>query len=150
MIKPKKASNESDAEKQYREAAQVMLVHELQQFPLVFKGGTALRLLHGSRRFSEDLDFDLALDMSDEERRVLMEQIRQHLYDKEGRWTRDKKINGSDQTFNYYFRAHYKIGSNRPKSVKIEVSRFKSKKTFNGYPYIIKPIQTLPRYEHMI
>jgi len=139
IIKPQKASTESDTEKQYREAAQAMLVHELQQFPLVFKGGTALRLLHGSKRFSEDLDFDLSLEMSDEERQVLTEKIRQHLYDKEERWTRDKKINGSEETFNYYFRAHYKIESNRPKSIKIEISRYKPTKNIQLVSLVNQP-----------
>lgn len=46
----------------YREYAQHLLLSYLYQKPatdnLYFKGGTALRLLHRSPRFSEDLDFD--------------------------------------------------------------------------------------------
>ncbi|MHB8893663.1 MAG: nucleotidyl transferase AbiEii/AbiGii toxin family protein [Candidatus Geothermincolia bacterium] len=49
-----------------REYWEVVLLNRLFEFPagndLVFKGGTALRLAFGSPRFSEDLDFSLAVD----------------------------------------------------------------------------------------
>ncbi len=67
------AENHADSDEQLREVAQIGLLQELQQFPLVFKGGTALRFLHGSRRFSEDLDFDVAADLSDGARHELAE-----------------------------------------------------------------------------
>src|SRR3990167_7676647 len=46
-----------------REYAQHLFLAELYQLPgsekLLFKGGTALRIVYGSPRFSEDLDFSL-------------------------------------------------------------------------------------------
>ncbi|MBI1974120.1 nucleotidyl transferase AbiEii/AbiGii toxin family protein [Candidatus Micrarchaeota archaeon] len=44
-------------EKKYVHA---LLLNELADYPVVFKGGTYLWLLHGLRRFSEDLDFTAA------------------------------------------------------------------------------------------
>lgn len=44
-----------------REYLQAIFINELYALPgsekLIFKGGTSLRLMHGSNRFSEDLDF---------------------------------------------------------------------------------------------
>jgi predicted nucleotidyltransferase component of viral defense system len=49
-----------------REAWELILLKGLFDSPfgrdLIFKGGTALRLAHGSPRFSEDLDFSLSQD----------------------------------------------------------------------------------------
>lgn len=46
-----------------REYLQSLILHSLQRagamIPLAFHGGTALRILYGSQRFSEDLDFAL-------------------------------------------------------------------------------------------
>ncbi len=46
-----------------REYFQHLFLAELYKFPdagkLLFKGGTALRIVYGSPRFSEDLDFSL-------------------------------------------------------------------------------------------
>lgn len=52
-----------DVEQVIREEAELFVLKELFESPfydrLVFKGGTALRLVYGSCRFSEDLDFSL-------------------------------------------------------------------------------------------
>jgi len=49
-----------------REFWEVLILKGLFDSPegkfLIFKGGTALRLVYGSPRFSEDLDFSLAED----------------------------------------------------------------------------------------
>ena len=49
-----------------REYAQHLFLSELYQLPgsekLLFKGGTALRIIYNSPRFSEDLDFSLFTD----------------------------------------------------------------------------------------
>ncbi len=46
-----------------REYFQHLFLSELYKFPdgekMLFKGGTALRVIYGSPRFSEDLDFSL-------------------------------------------------------------------------------------------
>lgn len=53
-----------DVEQVIREEAELIVLKRLLEAPfydrLVFKGGTALRLVYGSFRFSEDLDFSLA------------------------------------------------------------------------------------------
>jgi predicted nucleotidyltransferase component of viral defense system len=55
-----------DATQVVREYWEVILLKDLLESPhgrnLVFKGGTALRLVYGSPRFSEDLDFALLED----------------------------------------------------------------------------------------
>src|SRR6056297_357535 len=45
---------------------------------LAFLGGTAIKICHGSSRFSEDLDFD-NFDLSDEEFGALVEKVREEL-----------------------------------------------------------------------
>ncbi|MEX2405164.1 MAG: nucleotidyl transferase AbiEii/AbiGii toxin family protein [Candidatus Paceibacterota bacterium] len=45
---------------------------------LVFLGGTALRIVHGNTRFSEDLDFD-NFDLSEDEFTALTEEIKKEL-----------------------------------------------------------------------
>ena len=42
---------------------------------LVFKGGTALRLVYGSPRFSEDLDFSLTADRLRDKFTILIKKI---------------------------------------------------------------------------
>jgi predicted nucleotidyltransferase component of viral defense system len=65
-----------DAEQVVREEAELIVLKELFESPfydrLVFKGGTALRLIYGSFRFSEDLDFSItkAIGFSDFQRAV--------------------------------------------------------------------------------
>src|SRR3989339_1351627 len=46
---------------------------------LVFVGGTALRLLRGLDRFSEDLDFDIDESISSSQIKKLMENVNQQL-----------------------------------------------------------------------
>jgi predicted nucleotidyltransferase component of viral defense system len=50
-----------------REYYEILVLRGISKFPesrgLIFKGGTALRLVYGSPRFSEDLDFSLARDV---------------------------------------------------------------------------------------
>jgi predicted nucleotidyltransferase component of viral defense system len=41
-----------------RDYVQHLLLRHLARAPLAFKGGTCLRIAHGSARYSEDLDFD--------------------------------------------------------------------------------------------
>ena len=134
MVPPPTALLGSDREKQQREAAQIILIEELQRFPLIFKGGTALRLVHGNGRFSEDLDFDVAEEMTDRARKNLAKAILDHLAGKEGRWSKDRKVYGDEESFNYYFRAHYKMGSKRARSIKIEISRYKPNKKWSYLP----------------
>ncbi len=52
-----------------REEYEMLILQKLMSDPLssvlVFKGGTALRLAHGSPRFSDDLDFSLLTPVSE-------------------------------------------------------------------------------------
>lgn len=52
-----------------REIIQIQFLEEIYKFPksknLFFKGGTALKIIFGSNRFSEDLDFTTSLDKSE-------------------------------------------------------------------------------------
>jgi predicted nucleotidyltransferase component of viral defense system len=52
----------------FMEAYQMVILDELSELPLakwlVFKGGTCLKLVHGSYRFSEDLDFSVMKTVS--------------------------------------------------------------------------------------
>jgi len=43
-----------------RDYVQHLLLRQIARAPLAFKGGTCLRIAHGSARYSEDLDFDAA------------------------------------------------------------------------------------------
>ena len=49
-----------------REYLQIVFMNEVYRFTqrgdLIFKGGTAIRLMYGSLRFSEDLDFNSSLE----------------------------------------------------------------------------------------
>ena len=109
------------------------ILREMSSFPLVFKGGTALRLIHNSMRYSEDLDFDI-LDCSLDRTKV-SEDIRSH-FEKLG-WI-VSKISGKNK-YARNFRVYYqyqdsaKIKNKQVKahgqhlfpSVKIEISECK-------------------------
>lgn len=62
-----------------REYWEMFILNELFTSPLadslVFKGGTALRLIHNSPRFSEDLDFSLSNKIDTKKFKKIMEKI---------------------------------------------------------------------------
>jgi len=134
VLQPVVLETQSKIAKYHREVAQIVLLEELQQFPLIFKGGTALRLLYGGNRFSEDLDFDVENDLTDEGRKDLAESIRVHLSNQKGNWIKDKKLYGDQESFNYYFRAAYTVKGFGRHSVKIEISRKKSPNMISKLP----------------
>ena len=121
----------------HHEYAECIIFQELVNFPIVFKGGTALRLVHGSSRFSEDLDFDLAEPLDDKGRTELAIAIRDHLVQL-GR--RVNKVRGKGR-YNRHFRVYYQYTdspdfSKKPvlshgtpllPSVKIEIAEFRTK-----------------------
>jgi len=66
-----------------REYLQALILGSLQRvgamIPLAFHGGTALRFLHGSQRYSEDLDFTLEGNRENYEFRTYLKSIRSDL-----------------------------------------------------------------------
>jgi len=76
-----------DARNALREYLQASILGSLQRsgamIPLAFHGGTALRFLHGIRRYSEDLDFALERSEADYDFRGYLERVRSDL-DRQG------------------------------------------------------------------
>ena len=74
------ASDPRQARNQAREYLQALILQSLQRagamVPLAFHGGTALRFLYGSHRYSEDLDFALEGDAAAYDFRSYLQTIR--------------------------------------------------------------------------
>jgi len=68
-----------DMQQIIREEAELIVLKQLFDSSisdnLIFKGGTALRLIYGSPRFSEDLDFSLKVNISQTEFRKIISKI---------------------------------------------------------------------------
>jgi len=62
-----------------REYYEILVLRGISKFPesryLIFKGGTALRLVYGSPRFSEDMDFSLTQDTLKKNFKNIMKKI---------------------------------------------------------------------------
>jgi predicted nucleotidyltransferase component of viral defense system len=71
------------ARNQAREYLQALILQSMQRagalVPLAFHGGTALRFLYGSERYSEDLDFALEGDPKEYDQRAFIQTIRRDL-----------------------------------------------------------------------
>lgn len=76
-------SNPLQARNQAREYLQALILQSLQRsgamVPLAFLGGTALRFLYNSQRYSEDLDFSLEGDPRNYDFRNYLDSIRRDL-----------------------------------------------------------------------
>ncbi|MBE3037881.1 MAG: nucleotidyl transferase AbiEii/AbiGii toxin family protein [Chloroflexi bacterium] len=81
LIQPQ--TNPIQARNQAREYLQALILQSMQRagalVPLAFHGGTALRFLYGSQRYSEDLDFALEGDPKEYDHRVCIQTIRRDL-----------------------------------------------------------------------
>ncbi len=75
--------NPLQARNQAREYLQALILQSLQRagamVPLAFHGGTALRFLYNSQRYSEDLDFALEGNAQDYDFRTYLQNIRRDL-----------------------------------------------------------------------
>jgi hypothetical protein len=76
-------SNPLQARNQTREYLQALILQSLQRagamVPLAFHGGTALRFLYNSQRYSDDLDFAMEGDARDYDFRSYLQNIRHDL-----------------------------------------------------------------------
>ena len=76
-------SNPLDARNHAREYLQALILQSLQRLgamvPLAFHGGTALRFLYNSQRYSEDLDFTLEGNAQEYDFRTYLQSIRRDL-----------------------------------------------------------------------
>lgn len=98
---------------------------------LIFRGGTALRLVYNSPRFSEDLDFSILKDISSDKFRKIIQTI----------IDRFPQIKITDLASKYYTHlAEVKIKEDWLKDafyIKIEISRRKDYKKGKGYELIL-------------
>jgi predicted nucleotidyltransferase component of viral defense system len=110
-----------DAEQVIREEAELIVLKELFASPfydrLVFKGGTALRLVYGSFRFSEDLDFSITKQTGFSDFRRAIERLAK----------KDERFSIKDLAAKYYtYLAQIRVKESWRESafsIKIEVSR---------------------------
>lgn len=110
-----------DALQVVRESWEIAILKNLFDAPegklLIFKGGTALRLVYGSPRFSEDLDFSLTEDKLKDRFKPLIKDI----------VSRYPELSISDLEEKYYtYLAEIKVTENYlplPFRIKIEISK---------------------------
>lgn len=125
-----------------REYFQHIFLSEFYQLPgaekLLFKGGTALRIVYGSPRFSEDMDFSL-FGVEQRFAKKFIEDIFVEVLSKTGKAGIHIEVDGkSDETAGGYFgAATFSGGDYKPVSVEINISTRNGRKIFGEADSIV-------------
>lgn len=119
------------------EAYQMVILNELSELPLakwlVFKGGTCLKLVHGSYRFSEDLDFSVIKTISFSEFKRAIKKIVTRYPDLE----LDEVYNRPQTLFARIVAVHgpHRVG------IKVEISK-RRQRWVKDKDYLVKVVQS--------